>query len=48
MGQGIRPNSEFSRRASRLTSLVLDPPNGRVPALTKEAQEERAAWAEEK
>ena len=36
---------EFSRRASRLTSLVIDPPNGRVPALTKEAQEKRAAIA---
>ena len=33
---------EFSRRASRQTSLVVDPPNGRVPALTKEAQELRA------
>ncbi len=36
---------EFSRRAARQTSLVVDPPNGRVPALTKEAQEERAAVA---
>lgn len=36
---------EFSRRATRQTSLVVDPPNGRVPALTKEAQEERAAVA---
>ncbi len=33
---------EFSRRATRLTSLVVDPPDGRVPALTKEAQELRA------
>lgn len=36
---------EFSRRASRQTSLVVDPPNGRVPALTKEAQELRAEIA---
>src|SRR5580700_4851548 len=34
---------EFSRRAVRQTSLVVDPPDGRVPALTKEAQERRAA-----
>jgi hypothetical protein len=34
---------EFSRRAARQTSLVVDPPNGRVPELTKEAQERRAA-----
>lgn len=34
---------EFSRRAARQTSLVVDPPNGRVPPLTKEAQELRAA-----
>jgi hypothetical protein len=34
---------EFSKRASRQTSLVVDPPNGRVPALTEEAQARRAA-----
>ncbi len=33
---------EFSRRASRQTSLVIDPPDGRVPPLTKEAQDLRA------
>ncbi len=33
------PNwQEFSRRASNQTSLVVDPPDGRVPALTPEAQ----------
>jgi hypothetical protein len=36
---------EFSRRAARQTSLVVDPPNGRVPALTPEAQAQRAAIA---
>jgi hypothetical protein len=36
---------EFSRRASRQTSLVVDPPDGRIPALTKEAQQQRAALA---
>ena len=34
---------EFSRRASNLTSLVVDPPDGRVPALTPEAQALRAS-----
>jgi hypothetical protein len=34
---------EFSRRASNQTSLVVDPPNGRVPALTAEAQALRAS-----
>ncbi len=34
---------EFSRHAARQTSLVIDPPNGRVPPLTKEAQELRTA-----
>jgi hypothetical protein len=28
---------EFARRASALTSLVSDPPDGRIPALTEEA-----------
>jgi hypothetical protein len=32
---------EFSRRASRQTSLVVDPPDGRVPPLTPEAQKLR-------
>ena len=36
---------EFSRRAARQTSLVVDPPDGRVPALTPEAQTKRAAIA---
>jgi hypothetical protein len=34
---------EFSRHASRQTSLVVDPANGRVPPLTKEAQELRTS-----
>jgi hypothetical protein len=34
---------EFSRHAARQTSLVVDPPDGRVPPLTKEAQELRTA-----
>ena len=34
---------EFSRRASNLTSLVVDPANGRIPALTPEAQALRAS-----
>ena len=29
---------EFARRASALTSLVSDPPDGRIPALTEEAR----------
>jgi hypothetical protein len=29
---------EFARRASALTSLVTDPPDGRIPPLTEEAQ----------
>jgi hypothetical protein len=29
---------EFARRASKQTSQVVDPPNGRIPALTPEAQ----------
>jgi len=34
---------EFSRHAARQTSLVIDPADGRVPPLTKEAQELRAS-----
>ena len=34
--------------ASRRTSLILDPPDGRVPALTPAAAEKRAALAEER
>ena len=34
---------EFARRASRQTSQVIDPPNGRIPSLTPEAQEKLAA-----
>ena len=33
---------EYAPRASRQSSLVIDPPDGRVPALTAEAQAERA------
>jgi len=36
---------EFSRRASRQTSLVVEPANGRVPALTPEAQAQRTEIA---
>ena len=36
---------EFSRRAARQTSLVVDPPDGRVPALTPEAQQMRTEIA---
>lgn len=35
--------AEFARRASRQTSLVLIPSNGRIPALTPEAQQRLAA-----
>jgi len=39
----VPPNwVEFARRASALTSLVSDPPDGRIPALTAEAQQRRA------
>jgi len=34
---------EAARRASRLTSQVVDPPDGRVPALTPEAMQKTAA-----
>jgi len=34
---------EFARHASALTSLVVDPPDGRIPALTPEGQKRRAA-----
>jgi len=34
---------EFARRASRLTSLVVVPENGRLPALTDEGKKRRAA-----
>jgi hypothetical protein len=34
---------EFARRASNLTSLVVDPPNGRIPELTPEAKQRRDA-----
>ena len=34
---------EFARRASRLTSLVAAPDNGRMPALTEEGKQRRAA-----
>jgi hypothetical protein len=34
---------EYARHASRLTSLVIDPPDGRIPALTPEGQKRRAA-----
>ncbi len=34
---------EYARHASRLTSLVVDPPNGQIPPLTPEGQKRRAA-----
>jgi hypothetical protein len=34
---------EFARRASALTSLVSDPPDGRIPPLTEEARQLAAA-----
>jgi hypothetical protein len=34
---------EFARRASRQTSLIIDPPDGRLPPLTEEAQKRLAA-----
>jgi hypothetical protein len=34
---------EFARRASNQTSQVIDPPDGRIPALTADAQERLAA-----
>ncbi len=42
--EAVPPNFvEYSRRASTLTSLVSDPPNGRIPAVTEEAKTRRAA-----
>jgi hypothetical protein len=38
------PQREFERR----TSLIIDPPNGRIPPLTPEAQARRAAAAEQR
>ncbi len=34
---------EFARSASHLTSLVVDPPNGRIPPLTEEGRKRRAS-----
>ena len=34
---------EYAKHASRLTSLVVDPPDGRLPALTPEGEKRRAA-----
>ncbi len=34
---------EFARRASHQTSLIVDPPDGRLPALTAEAQQRLGA-----
>ena len=33
---------DFARRAFRQTSLIVDPPDGRVPAFTPEAEKRRA------
>jgi hypothetical protein len=37
--------TEFARRAPRQTALVVDPPDGRIPALTPQAQALRASIA---
>jgi hypothetical protein len=37
--------TEYARRAPRQTSLVVDPPNGRIPALTPQAEALRASIA---
>jgi hypothetical protein len=37
--------TEFARRAPRQTSLVVDPPNGRIPPLTPYGESVRAAVA---
>jgi hypothetical protein len=34
---------EYAKHASELTSLVMDPPDGRIPALTPEGEKRRAA-----
>src|SRR5580704_11817383 len=34
---------EYARHATELTSLVVDPPNGRIPPLTPEGEKRRAA-----
>jgi hypothetical protein len=34
---------EYAKHASRLTSLVVDPPDGRIPPLTPEGEKRRAA-----
>lgn len=41
-GEAVPANFiEYARRASRLTSLVSDPPDGRIPALVPQARERR-------
>jgi hypothetical protein len=37
---------EFAKHASQLTSLVVDPPDGRIPPLTPEGQKRRASAPE--
>jgi hypothetical protein len=34
---------EYAKHASRLTSLVVDPPDGRIPALTPDGEKRRAS-----
>jgi hypothetical protein len=34
---------EYARHASQLTSLIVDPPDGKIPALTPEGEKRRAA-----
>jgi hypothetical protein len=42
--EAVPPNFvEYARRASALTSLVSDPPDGRIPAITAEAKARRSA-----
>jgi hypothetical protein len=35
---------DFGTRASNQTSLIIDPPNGKLPALTAEGQKRKMAW----
>ena len=45
-GKAVPTNwTEFARRAPRQTSLVVDPPNGRIPPLTPYGESVRAAVA---
>ena len=45
-GGGVNPPSHWleSGRASRQTSLIVDPPDGRLPPMTDEGKRRAAAW----